>query len=271
MMPTNSENPKQLTFDLLDDAMFLGLSEGTDAISDAQVSEIGPLIELGAYLDSLPNGLDPDSPIVNAFSTAKTGKLQLGVHSFFKSIEVVNVPVSVEAIEENEWQSFLLRSQQAAHAAQGDTSLAKAIASTIAEMSENIIWHSDKIESGIVGYQYSKGRFDYVVSDTGIGILASLSKSDQFLSIPDSTEALKLALKNGVSRFSNSRRGTGFNSLVLNLSKRGCDIRFRSGDVSLTFEGIRSFRESAPPDPVIRTCPWIPGFTISFTYLVGQS
>ena len=265
-----SSFPQNLSFDLLDDVMFLDSEQREKALSEVKVTEIGPLIEYSIYSDSI-SSIDQSNPIVEAFDASKNGNLVSGIHSFFKSFEFTKGPQSEFDVEDSEWQSFLLRSQRAANAAGIEISMAKAISATIAEMAENIIWHSESVQSSTVGYQYCDGRFDYVVADAGIGILKSLKRSPEFSTLRTSTEALLLAVKNGVSRFSDSKRGTGFNSLVLNLAKRSCDVRFRSGKTSLTFEGVRPYKQSKPPEPVLRECADIRGVIISFTCIVPEA
>ncbi len=263
----HSETPQQLSFDILDDVMFLSPQQREDALSNLNVLEIGPLVELITFFDS-PPPVDPSNPIVESLAAAQKEGCSPAVHSFIKSFEFTKGPQSENDIGKNEWQSFLLRCQKAANAAGIEISMAKAISATIAEMAENVIWHSESVQSSIVGYQFSNGRFDYVVADGGIGVLNSLRKSAEYCGIQTSSEALLLAVSNGVSRFSDSYRGTGFNSLVLNLAKRSCDIRFRTGNSSLTFEGVRSFQKSAPPESVLRTCSDMKGLVITFSCTV---
>jgi hypothetical protein len=106
-------------------------------------------------------------------------------------------------------------------------------------MVSNIFEHSRNPESGIAGYRWRGGEFEYVVADNGEGVLRSLQRHPDYASIEDAGLALQLALTDGESRFGRrSGRGYGFRQVFISLIDVGATLRFRSGDSRLEVAGV---------------------------------
>jgi anti-sigma regulatory factor (Ser/Thr protein kinase) len=136
------------------------------------------------------------------------------------------------------WIAYLKRLQAAACQAGFDNGTAAGLAGAVHELVDNVDSHSDAIESGIVGYAYDQGRFEYVVGDSGIGVLASLHKNPQYRRLSDHGQALQTALTDGESRFGRGTgHGLGFRSIFVALAHLNGSLRFRSGDHRLQIDG----------------------------------
>ena len=81
-------------------------------------------------------------------------------------------------------------------------------------------------------------HFEFVVSDKGIDILASLGSCPDYVSLNDHGEALSCALQDGISRHGVAAgRGMGFRQLFIGLANLNGALRFHSGDHTLTIDG----------------------------------
>jgi hypothetical protein len=108
------------------------------------------------------------------------------------------------------------------------------------EIEENIHLHSGRPDTGIVAFRGSAEEFEFVVADSGVGMLASLRTSPDYASLDDAGKALRLALQDGTSRLSHIERnhGYGFRNLFRNLASLNGELRFRSDDQAVTIEGV---------------------------------
>lgn len=106
------------------------------------------------------------------------------------------------------------------------------------ELESNIHEHSEASDTGVLAFRATKGMFEFVAGDCGIGSLNSLKKSATFSDLSDHGLALETALAEGASRFGfDSQRGYGFRPMFLGLVNLNGSLRFRSGDYSLTMDG----------------------------------
>ncbi|MFY9571740.1 MAG: hypothetical protein WAV20_10110 [Blastocatellia bacterium] len=84
-------------------------------------------------------------------------------------------------------------------------------------------------------------EFEYVVADSGIGVLRSLRKNPHYAYLSEHAQALHTALQDGESRYGhNVGRGLGFRDLVKNIANRNSFLRFRSGDQGLMIDGTQN-------------------------------
>jgi hypothetical protein len=98
---------------------------------------------------------------------------------------------------------------------------------------------TDAAGSGLAAYRATARRLEFVVSDGGIGVLASLRSCADYTQLADHAEALKLMLMDGVSRYGKgTSHGTGFRPLFTGLANLSGELRFRSGDQALTIDGV---------------------------------
>jgi anti-sigma regulatory factor (Ser/Thr protein kinase) len=136
------------------------------------------------------------------------------------------------------WVKFGVAVQFAAVSAGFSRNIAAQLVGAIGEMQSNVYEHSQAPETGIVAFRGRSGTFEFVVCDSGIGALKSLTTCPEFQQVSDHGEALRLTLSDGVSRHGrNAGRGLGFQPLFTGLVNLNGALRFRSGDYALTIEG----------------------------------
>lgn len=111
------------------------------------------------------------------------------------------------------------------------------------ELEDNVYEHSKFSNSGLVAFQALQNRFEFAVSDRGIGVVASLKNNPSFANIQDHGIALLQVVREGVSsRGVGVGGGFGFRRIFTGLANINCDLRFRSGDHAITIQGSN-------PDP----------------------
>lgn len=258
--------PEDLDFDFLDDVLSLSDEEIEKVLHRVEAPRIGPVVSLvyGRFLakPSLFDGLG-DNPILrNLLDLQRQSDNKPYLSSNYRSFEFFKIPRTEDEVEDNSWASFLLRAQRAAERSGIEKSLAQSLISTLQEMVDNAIIHSQHPESGLAGYQWSEKSFEYVVADAGIGVFASLQQSSRYASIENSSEALSTALRNGETS-KPTGYGTGFNGLILNIAKKNSSLRFHTGDASITIDGISRYDEVLSLNPIARPAPAVQGFLIS--------
>jgi len=130
----------------------------------------------------------------------------------------------------------------------------------VGELYSNVYEHSGAAATGLVAFRALPHRFEFVVSDRGIGVLDSLRSCADYEALSDCGEALRLTLTDGVSRHgADAGRGRGFRPLFVGLANLDGALRFRSGDHALIIDG------SNPSLMIARTAqkPPLKGFMIS--------
>jgi len=141
-------------------------------------------------------------------------------------------------VENSSWISFLFGLSRAARNSGINKASANQLSGVVKEMEDNIHWHSRRRRSGLVAYVIHESMFEFVVVDTGQGVLASLASAPEFSNLRDHGTALEIAIGTGNSRFgSGARRGWGFNDLVVGVANANSRIRFRTGDHLLEIDG----------------------------------
>ena len=241
----SNEQQSDLNFDALDDIAFaaqLGVFRD-DAIPSFVVGHLGPVIE---HLHLARCGLVPGPLQAKWLSLCAYGGLLDALDNRketwtcpkFGSVGFFCTRNGFSQTIERQWTSFGLRCQQAATRAGFARSTAAQLIGAIGELRSNIHEHSQAEESGLIVYSATKERFEFSISDHGIGVMASLNWRMQRQVAEDHGEALRLVLTEGVSRYgSKVGRGYGFRPLFVGLANLHGTLRFRSGDHALTING----------------------------------
>ena len=142
------------------------------------------------------------------------------------------------AAEDKAWVAFGLAALKAATGAGFPRKITAQFMGAIGELVSNVEEHSGRAETGIVSFHATPGQFEFVVADDGVGALASLRSSAEFSTLCDHGQALRLAIRDGVSRFGpEAKRGQGFRPIFVGLANLSGSLRFRSGDHALTIDG----------------------------------
>ncbi|BCH55348.1 hypothetical protein ACQZ61_06065 [Agrobacterium vitis] len=135
----------------------------------------------------------------------------------------------------------------------------------IDELWSNVVDHSQRYETGYIAFEIAPGKFEFVVADYGVGILASLNSNPIYADLADHGRAIELALSEGISRYHKDEgHGFGFRPLFIGLANIARVLRFRSGDHAR--EVIRL--NSAPPQARTYELAPLPGFFCSITCVV---
>lgn len=138
------------------------------------------------------------------------------------------------------------------------------VCGAIGEMLDNVFEHSQRPESGMVGYMASAEYLDICVCDAGIGVLSSLKMNPAYVYLADAGMALALATKEGTSRFPTDHggegRGHGFQTLFRGLNSVDAEIRLRTDNYALEVSG----RGKLDRNPTISQKAHLHGFVVSF-------
>lgn len=255
-----------LTFALLDSLTAPPTAKHPSTVKDTIVRRIGPLVEF-AYLDyrnaitrlSSPNRCTPIERLQTALS--KSGILQFQITTALNpnEFEFIRGFQTESEADDLRWMTFCRRLENAAARAGLGDQFAKALTGTIEEMTSNVLEHSEHAETSIVGYRWSQREFEYVVADSGIGVLQSLRKNSYYSHLEDAEKALETAVQEGESsRGHNVGHGLGFRDLLNNIANRNSYLRFRSGHSALVIDGTQS-----APIWETRACQPLAGFLIS--------
>ena len=231
-----------LTFDLLDNIAELTPTELAGLLRNP-VSGIGPLVELVYRAGRLLPALSVQDACTEARlllrQLSNQEKRPASTTSFTPlPVEFSAIPGTKSEFNEVAWSTFCTRMQKAGERAGVDRRLAQALAGSLDEMASNALEHSGNITNSIAGYRWRPGDFEYIVSDSGIGVLSSLRTNIEYKWISDSGRALEVAIKDGESRYGKGTgRGMGFHDLTINIARRGSCLRFRTGDHALIIDG----------------------------------
>lgn len=154
---------------------------------------------------------------------------------------------------DHSWVAFLYSFRAALRRNGFSKQLSLALAGALAEIVDNVWEHSESPLPGLVAFTVENQRLTLIVADLGIGILESLRSNPQYSHLSTSMEALELAIKPGVSRFENAKRGYGFRTILHSLAELWGIVRIRSGRGSLTLdrtdEKRRRLKKFHPPLP----------------------
>jgi anti-sigma regulatory factor (Ser/Thr protein kinase) len=257
---------KYLTFGLLDSLATLSTAELESSLRDATIRRIGPLVEF-AYLD-YPNAITllaetNNSEATKRFRTALVkpdiSHFQLTTSLSPKNFEFIRGFQTAAEADDLRWMTFCKRLENAGEKAGLSHQFAKALTGTVEEMASNVMEHSEYPETSIVGYRWTQREFEYVVADSGIGVLESLRKNAYYSYLDDAGKALETAVQEGESRHGRDvGRGLGFRDLLNNIANRNSFLRFRSGNSSLVIDGTQS-----PPIWNTQPSQSLDGFLIS--------
>jgi anti-sigma regulatory factor (Ser/Thr protein kinase) len=224
-----------------------GRIAANEFLASRHVGRVGPLMELllldrsgtlplGALrdcqtLETLSGALLPSNACRGLYATQDTATVGF--------ITAGRNTTTLDRDEELRWVAFRQKAQQAA-----ELSLPKPVAQglmgAMTEIEDNIHLHSGRPDTGIVAFRGSADEFEFVVADSGVGMLASLRSSPDYASLDDAGKALHLALQDGTSRLNHieKNRGYGFRDLFRNLASLNGELRFRSDDQAVTIEGM---------------------------------
>ncbi|WOH68646.1 hypothetical protein [Bradyrhizobium sp. BWA-3-5] len=223
----------ELSFDLAND-IALALAGRVDFGADLQINacDFGPLAELYHTRISLQQpwlNVGRHGELLRAMSAGKKWFSASGMQGFVTMLEILG--------QYSDWTDFAMRGKKAAVLAGFAPDMAGQLFGAIGELRGNIEEHSENAGTGYIVYDATPGHFEFVVADSGIGVLKSLRTHPHYTYVTDAGSALNLALTEGVSRhFDDKDRGKGFRPIFIGLANKSEHLRFCSGDHAREFK-----------------------------------
>jgi anti-sigma regulatory factor (Ser/Thr protein kinase) len=236
--------PIPFTFAALDGLCFAAVRDRLKPLADGayRLQALGPVLELARLSTSglLPPPsranwltLDDAAGFGRALGEGRTIWTCRERHLGFLRMR------PIQPDDETEENTFKLEAQRAAHTVGFPRKLAAQLVGAFEEIQGNVYDHSGAPGSGLAAYHATARQFEFVVSDGGRGVLASLQSCTDYAHLADHAEALKWMLMDGVSRYGRgTSHGGGFRPLFGGLANLKGELRFRSGDHALTIDGV---------------------------------
>ena len=165
-----------------------------------------------------------------------------------------------------DWGEFLVRFRQSVRSVGFDMEKAKGIAAALGEMADNAALHANATVGVLVGYQAIDGAAVCCVADVGDGVLKSLTSHEAYRHVQSHKEAVRLALRRGVSRYGPGRGGLGFYSVFKALAAMSGTLRFRSGEGCVTMDGTEFEADKGEESYVL----FRPGFQVTICCRVSN-
>lgn len=112
-----------------------------------------------------------------------------------------------------------------------------AMAGVMAEMSDNIVQHSNGLGeelTGLIAFQLTGEQVSFAVFDIGKGLLASLKSSEDWRHLTSASAAIEAVFRQGASSRVGQGQGEGFRQLFKSLTERNSLIRLRADDSCLS-------------------------------------
>jgi len=170
-------------------------------------------------------------------------------------------------LEDENWLAFTIRFARSAQGVGLDKTVAGGLRSALMEMTENSLIHAEADSPTLVGYRVLDGFAQFCVADLGIGVLNSLRGCPDFSYLRYDHDAIREALRDGVSRMGRNRGGMGFREIFKALSAQWGQLRFRSGQGCLTMDGSDLDADHLDEDFVAQ----LPGFQVTVSCRTGGS
>jgi hypothetical protein len=254
-------------FDITDDLLWQaahGHLPDRGQIHVCRSGRIGPLVEIILACRAMPTeygGVLVDVPFAALVNNAlDSGRISGNGYTDRAGV----FPLSQHhpgSDTQSHWNQWVHHAENAAVAHGLKRPLISGLIGALVELQDNVYEHSERSESGLVAYAAGSGTFEFVVADSGIGVLASLTKNPEFSGLQDSGEALQAAASDSASRYDrNTGRGFGIGTLFKALAHDAGELRFRSGDHAMS---IRGDRPSLTGHVEIVQKAWLDGLVVS--------
>lgn len=205
---------------------------------------VGPIVEYefyrrngGAHLPRLSD--HTQSSIAHQVVSLLDGITPSTVNHSLQAAAAGAIAIPAALGRDTAWTAFLKRAEVTARTVGFADSVAAGFAGAIHELADNVIQHSEASGLGLAAFARSASTFEYVVADSGIGMLASLRRAPEFRSLRDDLEALPLAVTPGISRHGRGLGyGYGYRAVFLPLRAAHGMVRVRSGQAVLEIVGV---------------------------------
>lgn len=169
-------------------------------------------------------------------------------------------------LQTEEWQAFTIRFARSARGVGLHKVLAVGLRGALQEMADNAVLHAGTDAPTLVGYRVLDGFAQFCVADVGIGVLNSLRSCPDFGGLRFDNEAIKEALRDGVSRLGRNKGGMGFRHVFKALAEQWGILRFRSGEGCITMDGTGLDADATTEESL----PRLPGFQVTVSCRAGN-
>lgn len=158
------------------------------------------------------------------------------------------------------WSKFADSLEVAAQSCGLSRRMAQGVAGVVQELQDNIFEHSYSPSTGTLGFRQVGNAIEIVVADSGVGILGSFQRISA-AAFYTHEEALRAVVYEHRSRFdAKDGHGSGLRQIFAQLATLHGNLRFRTGDVSLSISG-----NNFTIDHIIMADePFLPGFLVHF-------
>jgi hypothetical protein len=232
------------TFEVADDLLWqavAGRLSNVGPLSISRSGRIGPLVEMAIAVNAFPGpyeGVRFEPPVFQQiFDALRTGQIS-GAGARVRAGVFPLSRYDPAAEGQLLWDQWAKHAENAAVATGLAKSLVAGLMGALGELQDNVYEHSSRAETGLVVYAAASGSFEFVVTDAGVGVLASLRQNPEFAGLRDSGEALQAAASDGASRYARSTgHGYGIGRLFRALAHDTAELRFRSGDHAMRLWG----------------------------------
>lgn len=183
-----------------------------------------------------------------------------------RSVEFITISTE-EDLTNEAWEYYVIRFNRSARNVGFPRLVGDGLQGALQEMAENAVIHSRSAVSVLVGYRVMQGVAQFCVADVGIGVLKSLRECPDFQHLRLHTDAIREALRDGVTRFGENRGGLGFRAVFKALAANWGHLRFRSGSGCVAMDGSGLDADEG----VVQFPPALPGFQVTITCRTSNS
>jgi hypothetical protein len=162
-------------------------------------------------------------------------------------------------LEGQPWQLFAIRFARSAESSGFSKKMALGLMGSLYEMTRNAMEHANAPTAALVGFQATQNAALFCVVDVGIGVLASLKSCTAYQHLSLHVDAIRMALREGVSRHGQNQGGLGFREVFKSLASFWGHLRFRSGEGGITMLG----NGCGPDVGEVSYPPPLPGFQVT--------
>jgi hypothetical protein len=137
------------------------------------------------------------------------------------------------------FEEYLLRFENGAKDIGLPSRTATKMNASLHEMAANAVTHAKAPVPALIGYEVRGNAASFCVVDVGIGVLKSLHKNEKYKHVQWHSDAIRLAIQEGVSSVvGDFQRGNGFRSVFKSLAEQYGILHFRSGEGSVEMHGM---------------------------------
>ena len=137
-----------------------------------------------------------------------------------------------------DWKAFTIRFARSAQGVGLDKTVADGLRAALLEMTDNSVLHAQADSPTLVGYRVLDGFAQFCVADPGSVCSGACGVAPDFAYLPYDHEAIREALRDGVSRYGYRTRRHGLPANLQGaLAAQWGQLRFRSGQGCITMDG----------------------------------